>query len=181
MDDGVHSAAGPLSVSALLQLCPDDKQPDGDGGFFSLRFGAEHGVVSMAEELQGAMVRKGAKAQIVNMAAGGDIDTTVFEGIERASTFVVFGSAGYGEDTGNQACTYYEYKHAFALKKRIVLLRLIPFDQEFDNLQARVIFNANKLVIPWMLGTPMPADLVDKIVEAMELDHPPAAAALTGV
>ena len=109
MDDGVHSAAGPLSVSALLQLCPDDKQPDGDGGFFSLRFGAEHGVVSMAEELQGAMVRKGAKAQIVNMAAGGDIDTTVFEGIERASTFVVFGSAGYGEDTRNQACTYYEY------------------------------------------------------------------------
>ena len=60
----MHSAAGPLSVSALLQLCPDDKQPDGDGGFFSLRFGAEHGVVPMAEELQGAMVRKGSEYEI---------------------------------------------------------------------------------------------------------------------
>ena len=34
---------------------------------------------------------------------------------------------------------------AFAKKKRIILLRMIPFDQEFENLQARVIFNANRL------------------------------------
>eukprot|EP01044_Picomonas_judraskeda_P006680 COSAG03_NODE_677_length_6352_cov_24.786982_6_plen_412_part_01 len=44
---------------------------------------------------------------------------------------------------------------------------MIPFEQEFDNLQARVIFNANRLVLPWMLGTPMPADLPDQIIQIM--------------
>ena len=135
--------------------------------FFSLRFGAEHRVIPMAEQLRDELDRRGAKCKIVNMAAGGDIDTEVFQGIEECATFLVFGSAKYGEDTGNQACTYFEYKHAFAKKKRIILIRMIPFDQEFDELQARVIFNANRLVLPWLLGDPMPGDLPDKIIEAI--------------
>ena len=94
--------------------------------FFSLRFGAEHGVVPMAKQLQGALARRGTQARIIDMMAGGDIDATVFRSIEECGTFVVFGSAQYGEDTGNQACTYYEYKHAHDRKKRIVLIRMIP-------------------------------------------------------
>ena len=109
------------------------------------RFGDEHGVVPMATELGVALEARGVKLSIVNMMGGGDIDQAVINGIEACDTFLVFGSAKYGEDTGNQACTYYEYKHAFAKKKRIILLRMIPFDQEFENLQARVIFNANRL------------------------------------
>ena len=142
---------------------------EGIGAFFSLRFGAEHGVLPMAEQLLAALRERGASGMIVNMAAGRDIDTTVFEGIESCGTFLVFGSAKYGEDTGNQACTYYEYKHAFAKKKRIVLLRMIPFDQEFEELQARVIFNANRLVLPWMVGQAMPLDLPLRIVDALGL------------
>jgi hypothetical protein len=137
--------------------------------FCSLRYDARHGVVPMAQELQAAMAARGTALQITDMAAGGDIDTKIFGSIERTDTFIVFGSAHYGEDTGNQSCTFYEYKHAFALKKNIILIRMIPFNQEFEELQARVIFNANKLVIPWMLGTPMPADLPDQIEEAMGL------------
>eukprot|EP01046_Picozoa_sp_COSAG06_P076423 COSAG06_NODE_24385_length_664_cov_1.192920_1_plen_95_part_10 len=87
---------------------------DHESIFFSLRFGAEHGVVPMAEQLLAALRDRGAQGKIVNMAAGGDIDTEVFHGIECCGTFLVFGSEKYGEDTGNQACTYYEYKHAFA-------------------------------------------------------------------
>eukprot|EP01047_Picozoa_sp_COSAG01_P074934 COSAG01_NODE_12680_length_1700_cov_11.066209_1_plen_377_part_10 len=155
------------ALSSTLEPEPMDEKP-----FFSLRFGAQHGVVPMAKQLQGALARRGTQARIIDMMAGGDIDATVFRTIEECGTFVVFGSAQYGEDTGNQACTYYEYKHAFALKKRIVLIRMIPFDQEFENLQARVIFNANKLVIPWMLGTPMPANLPDQILQAMGVASP---------
>eukprot|EP01043_Picozoa_sp_COSAG02_P002431 COSAG02_NODE_56_length_43700_cov_33.650765_2_plen_1893_part_00 len=142
--------------------------------FFSLRFGAEHGVVPMAEALREAMAEHGVAAQIVNMEAGGDIDLEVFSSIERCESFLVFGSAKYGEDTGNQACTYNEYKHAHARKKCIILLRMIPFDQDFEELQARVIFGANKLVLQWIVGEPMPADLPDRIIKAIS----PAAASL---
>eukprot|EP01047_Picozoa_sp_COSAG01_P091549 COSAG01_NODE_23125_length_827_cov_3.089286_1_plen_246_part_01 len=163
---GDAAGAGPKSIPEAV---PPDKEPIVDlhtvgtfspaasepmdgGTFFSLRFGAEHGVVPMAKQLQGAMAQRGEEARIIDMMAGGDIDATVFRSIEECGTFVVFGSAQYGEDTGNQACTYYEYKHAHDRKKRIILIRMIPFDQDFEHLQARVIFGANKLVIPWMLG-----------------------------
>ena len=75
--------------------------------FFSLRFGKEHGVQPMAEELQAALGKRGVVGKIVNMAGGGDIDAAVIDGIESCDTFLVFGSAKYGEDTGNPACTYY--------------------------------------------------------------------------
>ena len=165
---GVHSVGEQRMEAALAaERGSAADEPGGGGVFFSLRFGAEHGVVPMAEQLLAALEQRGASGKIVNMAAGGDIDTEVFQSIERCGTFLVFGSAKYGEDTGNQACTSYEYKHAFAKKKKIVLIRMIPFDQECDNLQARVIFNANRLVLPWMLGAPMPADLPDLILQAM--------------
>jgi hypothetical protein len=147
--------------------------------FASLRF---DGVVPLeAEKLRVLLKGRGVSLEIINMKAGGDIEAAVIRGIEHCDTFIVFGSATYGEDTGNQACTYYESKYAQDRKKRIILIRMISFDQDFEFPQARFMFGLNKLVLPWMLGTPMPADLVDKIVEAMELDHPPAAAALTGV
>ena len=46
---------------------------------------------------------------------------------------------------------------------------MIPFDEEFEHLQARMLFGMNKFQILWELGTPMPADLADRIVEAMEI------------
>ena len=133
-----------------------------------MRFGDKHGVVPMAKQLQRALSAHGIKLHIIDMMAGGNINKAVFSAIESSDTFIVFGSAQYGEDTGNQACTYYEYEHAFSLKKRIILIRMIPFEQQFDELQGRVIFGANKLVLPWMVGQPMPTDLTAQIVRAIE-------------
>ena len=45
---------------------------------------------------------------------------------------------------------------------------MIPFDQEFEHLQARMLFGMNKFQITWELGKPMPPDLPDRIVEAMQ-------------
>ena len=72
---------------------------------------------------------------------------TVFCEIELCDTFLVFGSAQYGENTGNQSCTYYEHKYVFGQGKRIVLIRMIPFDQRFDEQHGRVIFGANIRVL----------------------------------
>ena len=45
---------------------------------------------------------------------------------------------------------------------------MIPFDEEFEHLQARMLFGMNKFQISWELGKPMPPDLPDRIVEAMQ-------------
>jgi hypothetical protein len=166
-ETGVHSAVRAADGSVLKYAA---RPPSARCIFFSLRFGPEHGVVPMAEALRAALAPQGAHAIIINMLAGGDINKEVFQWIEHCDTFVVFGSARYGEDTGNQACTHYEYQHAFAKKKRIILLRMIPPEREFEELQARVIFGANKLVLPWMIGKPVPADLPDQILRALESD-----------
>jgi hypothetical protein len=167
--DSVHAAADDAGGSLSYALRP----PPGRCIFFSLRFGLEHGVLPMAETLRAALAPHGITAVIINIAAGGDIDTEVYQWIEHCDTFVVFGSARYGEDTGNQACTFYEYKHAFDRKKRIILIRMIPFGADFEELQGRVIFGANKLMFPWIVGTAIPADLVDQIVKALELRAQP--------
>ena len=89
--------------------------------FSSMRFGDGHGVVPMAEALQTALEARGVKKNhIINMQAGGDIDAEVFSKIEASDIFLVFGSAKYGEDTGNQASTFYESKYAHQHKKKIV-------------------------------------------------------------
>lgn len=113
------------------------------------------------------LAEQNANMMIIDMGAGGDIDTNVFSGIEKCDTFLVFGTSGYGADTGNQASTFYEYKHAFAPKKRIVLIRMIPFGQNFEELQGRVTFNANKLILTWIEGEPMPPSLVADILKAI--------------
>ena len=81
-----------------------------------------------------ALQAAGVYLKIVDMRAGQDIDKEVYEWIEFCDTFLVFGSARYGEDTGNSACTYNEVKFAQAKRKNIILLRMIPWEEEFEEL-----------------------------------------------
>jgi hypothetical protein len=119
-------------------------------------------------ELQKALLVRDIELRIIDMTAGGDIDTSVFTELEHADTFLVFGTSHYGEDTGNQASTFYESKYAVDRKKRIILLRMIPYGQDFEHLQARVMFGMNKLSLYWVLGQPMPLTLVDDIARAID-------------
>lgn len=116
----------------------------------------------------------GVHLKIVDMSAGQDIDKEVYEWIEHCSAFLVMGTKHYGEDTGNSACTYREVKFAQAKKKKIILLRMIPWDEEFDHLQARVLFSQNILTLEWQRNedgsaSSMPASLVPEIIKAMQL------------
>ena len=64
-----------------------------------------------------------------------------------------------------------------SLQRKMILLRMIPFEQNFDHLQARVMFGMNSLVLSWMEEMPMPEGLVDDIVVALEGDAQPSAPA----
>ena len=50
-----------------------------------------------ALQLQEALRQHKVELTIIDMTAGGDIDTSVFEGIEEADSFLVFGTSHYGE------------------------------------------------------------------------------------
>ena len=127
----------------------------------------------MAVQLQAALKVKGVEATIVNMKADGNIKVAVFEAIHACSTFVAFGSKDYGEDTGNSASTFYESMYVEGLtgedKKKIIRIRMIPFEESFAYMQGKTFFGMNDLQLPWQIGEPMPAELVDKIVDAMGL------------
>eukprot|EP01048_Picozoa_sp_COSAG05_P019626 COSAG05_NODE_3123_length_2306_cov_1.765745_2_plen_599_part_00 len=133
--------------------------------FGSMRFP----VPDAARVLFVALQAAGVYLKIVDMKAGQDIDKEVYEWIEHCHAFLVFGTKNYGEDTGNSACTYNEVKFAQAKKKNIILLRMIPWEAEFEELQARVLFNRNMLTLEWQQGQPMPPSLVGEILKAMDL------------
>eukprot|EP01052_Picozoa_sp_SAG31_P003649 SAG31_NODE_143_length_22627_cov_14.541347_6_plen_620_part_00 len=143
------------------------KPPKEQTIFASMRFP----VPEEAIQLQRALATEGITMHIVQARAGQDISDEVFEWIEHADTFLVFGTLNYAEDTGNPASSYAEAKYAQHQGKRIILLRMIPWNQEFQHLQARVMFGQNKLTLDWQLGAPMAPALCQHIVDALDLDR----------
>ena len=95
------------------------------------------------------------------------ISDEIFEKIEQADTFLVFGTRDYGENTGNPASTYYEARFAQNARKRILLIQMMPWDEKFDHLTARVLFGMNDLALSWMEEAPMPDSLPDDIIAAL--------------
>ena len=118
-------------MSLSDESTPDKSKPPSELCIFgSQRFP----ITKEAWELQRALASVGIFLKFVEMQAGLDIDHEVYEWIKHCDSFLVFGTKGYGEDTGNSACTYHEIKFAQAKRKHIILLRMIPWDEEFDQL-----------------------------------------------
>jgi len=152
------------------QLCRSPSSMDVPSShviFGSMRFPAP----PEARQLAVALQERGIQLKIIDMEAGGDIDKEVFSWIRFAETFMVFGCERYGEDTGNSACTYHELKYACGMKKRIVLLKMIPQTASFKHLAAQVLFKEKGTrTLSWTLGDPMPVTIVDEIVTATKLN-----------
>jgi hypothetical protein len=132
--------------------------------FGSMRFPVPPEARALAE----ALLAHGIYLKIVDLRPGADISTEVFAWIEFAHAFLAFGTSNYGEDTGNPASSCAECKYAQNLGKMTILLRMIPWDAHFEHLQARVAFGMNKLTLFWLPGTPLPPDVVEAIVHALD-------------
>ena len=128
--------------------------------FASMRF-ANGQPLPEAIELRDALKERGVHLKIVELTAGADINQEVFESIERAEAFMVFGTSNYGEKTPNPACTYFESEYARNAGKKMILLRMIPWGAQFEHLQGRIIFGMNELVLTWIEEESMPETLCD--------------------
>eukprot|EP01052_Picozoa_sp_SAG31_P041598 SAG31_NODE_6350_length_2052_cov_1.145929_1_plen_578_part_01 len=160
------SAAMVARANQTSTLAKTAHKPPKDRTIFgSMRFPVPH----EATQLQQALAKMGITLHIVRAQAGQDITDEVFEWIEHADTFLVFGTKDYGEDTGNPASSYAEAKYAQHQGKRVILIRMIPWEQEFEHLQARVMFGQNKLTLDWQLGASMPPMLCEQLVNAIDV------------
>ena len=85
---------------------------------------------------------------------------------------LVFGCKRYGQDTGNPACTYKELQYAQSTGKKIILLRMIPKEEEFDHPAASELFNMGDEheCFEWLPETLMAPELPKQIAMAMGLD-----------
>lgn len=45
---------------------------------------------------------------------------------------------------------------------------MIPFEAQFEHMQARVMFGMNDLVLSWMEEMPMPQSLPDDILNSLQ-------------
>eukprot|EP00616_Rhizochromulina_sp_CCMP1243_P020069 CAMPEP_0118974432 /NCGR_PEP_ID=MMETSP1173-20130426/11535_1 /TAXON_ID=1034831 /ORGANISM="Rhizochromulina marina cf, Strain CCMP1243" /LENGTH=54 /DNA_ID=CAMNT_0006924163 /DNA_START=36 /DNA_END=200 /DNA_ORIENTATION=+ len=54
----------------------------------------------------------------------------------------------------------------------MILLRMIPRDQDFPHLTAERIFGVNDLALEWQEGKDMPEDIVPAILKALGLGLP---------
>ena len=116
------------------------------------------------------MMERATRSRRVGLCS--DISDAVFQSIEDAETFLVFGTKNYGEDTPNPANSCCESKYAQALNKRIILLRMTPYEsgvKDFDHLHARVLFGQNKLEIQWLPGDPMPDHLIENLGKVIDI------------
>eukprot|EP01047_Picozoa_sp_COSAG01_P083022 COSAG01_NODE_17200_length_1170_cov_12.417367_2_plen_369_part_01 len=163
----IHTSDGPAMVSE----CTDSKR---------LVFGSSRWPLPPeARQLQAVLdAEHGVTLFLLAAEPGRDISDEIFAKIEEADTFLVFGTRNYGENTGNPASTYYEAKFAQNAQKRILLIQMMPWDEKFDHLTARVLFGMNRLTLDWQLGAPMPPDLPAMIVRALQLEDTPPASAL---
>ena len=59
--------------------------------------------------------------------------------------------------------------------RKMILLRMIPWEAQFQHMQARVMFGMNDLQLSWLEEDPMPDGLVDDILAAL-VAEPPASA-----
>lgn len=135
--------------------------------FASMRF-VNGQTLPEAIQLREALKKRNVHLKIVELTAGADINHEVFESIEQAEAFLVFGTSNYGEKTANPACTYFESEYARNSGKKVILLRMIPWEgASFEHTQARVMFGMNDLALSWMEGTPMPEDLPNDIIAAL--------------
>lgn len=92
-------------VSSLLNLRVGEPTAEDTAAHFifaSMRF-VNGQPLPEALQLRDALQQRGAFLKIVELAPGADINEEVFQSIEEAEAFLVFGTANYGEKTSNPA------------------------------------------------------------------------------
>ena len=94
------------------------------------------------------------------------LGTTILRALNECDLVLIMGSKTYGAKTGELFSTRQEMNYTLNKKKPFFLVRTIAHDDSWAEAATDVALGATKYEL-WLPGTPLPAGLIDKIIEKL--------------
>ena len=129
--------------------------------FISLRY-AE--ATAEAVQLRDALLEKGVVAYINDSAPGDNMFKEIATAVRHCKLAVIMGTRTYGQETASINSTAQELQAILSLKKPYFLVRMCA---AFEVDTAAFAFTAGTVHVEWTPGMPMPANLVQKVLQKL--------------
>ena len=157
----VHLFTVLCSPSTLLLSLSTDELSDRPVDIFcSLRF-AE--AMDQAKQVQEALRRDhNVNAFIVATENGDNIMDQIVAAISQAKMAILFGTVTYGKGTAACFSTKEELQFVSDENKPFFLIKMC---ERFSEARTRMVLNNSVMYNLWLPGTPMPAELVQNIMD----------------
>lgn len=132
--------------------------------FISFRFGEAH---AEALALKAALEARGVVVFLSDAQAGADLQQLIAHAISTCRLAVILGSPTYGRRTNGLFCTWSEMNYIIGHSKPYYLVRMVPFDSDWAEVHTSMAFPPSIMQKLWMLGDPMPTEIVDEVVQRL--------------
>lgn len=115
-----------------------------------------------AQMLKEALTAQGITAMIIDSENGLNFKDLVFRTLSNAAMMVIFGTDDYGT---SEKCNFSTKEELQFAKEDSIPTFLIKMCSNFNDPVAQAALPNSLMHVPWIIGKPMPDDLVPKIVK----------------
>eukprot|EP01040_Poterioochromonas_malhamensis_P008414 gene8414-9102_t len=129
--------------------------------FISLRFSE---AKREGKILKQALEAKGISTFLCAVDPGGDIKREIVNALNKCHLAIIMGTRTYGQDTRVGFSTFEELR--FICKEKPFFL--IKMCDKFEEPETRFSLHHSVSWFPWTPGSPIPKDLISKIIEKLE-------------
>jgi hypothetical protein len=128
--------------------------------FISFRFGEAH---AEALALKAALEANGHRVFLSDVSPGGDLQTAISHALSRCKLAVILATRTYGARTNGLFDTSNEMNFIIGRRKAYYLVRMIPFEEEWEEPATTMAFPPSIMFKLWLPGTPMADGTVEEI------------------
>ena len=159
----------PAPCGPLPPPKPSPVLPPTHDVFISLRWGESK---REAMELQRLLQSRGLRVfgPLDEHLPGDNIVDKTVAAFEGSRLVIMMASRTYGREGSTWYTTFAEMTYTIALRKPFFLIRMIPWETEFEEASTQLTLTNDIMAVVWLPGTPMPAQLVEQVLE--KLDRP---------
>lgn len=90
--------------------------------------------------------------------------------LEGSRLVIMMASETYGQRgaIGGHFTTLAHMMYVLGVRKPFFLVRMIPWDADFKEASTRLVLTNELVAVPWLPGTPMPVELVELVMKALD-------------